>query len=67
MRSWKDAKLEPGEAFQAERPSLFDQSVYRALAEDLISESKAAELLGQSLNTFHTYRKMESPNAVADR
>ena len=66
MRSWKAAKREPGEQYQAEQPRLFTQSVYRALAEDLISESKASELLGQSLSEFHANRNMESPDDMAD-
>lgn len=67
MRAWKDAKQEPGEVVKAEQPRLFAQSVYRALAEELISESKAAELLKQSLSHFHSYRKMESPDALPNR
>lgn len=39
-------KQEPGKPYPQEVPRLFEQSVYRAMGEDLISESKAAELLG---------------------
>lgn len=64
MKAWKEAKREPGDEYKAEPPRLFQQGVYRALAEDLISESKAAELLGVSLSEFHATRKMESPHVV---
>jgi len=39
---------EPGQAFPKEQPRRFQRLVFRALAEDLIGESKAAELLGIS-------------------
>jgi len=39
--------------------------VYRALNEGYIGESKAAELLGQSLSHFHKERKLGSMDAVA--
>lgn len=67
MQHWKTAKLEPGKEYKAEQPRLFPQTVYRALAEDLISESKAAELLGMPLGDFHVARKMEFVNDMADR
>jgi hypothetical protein len=38
---------------------LFEQLVFRALAEDLISESKAAELLRKSLSELHQLRNLE--------
>lgn len=50
---------EPGETYPNESTILFKQLVYRALAEDYISESKAAELLGMSLSSFHDERKLE--------
>lgn len=58
---------EPGEALPKETPSLFEQLVYRALAEDLVSEAKAAELLGISRMRFYQERLMESADAVADQ
>lgn len=39
-----------------ERPRVFEQLVYRPLAEGLIAESKAAELMGKPLMQFHTER-----------
>lgn len=58
-------KREPGEQFPRETPRGFEQLIYRALAEDLIGESKAAELLGLSLREFVSQRKMEVPSHVA--
>ena len=46
-RGW--TKTEPGEPYPKESPQLLDQLVFRALAQDLISESKAAELQRLSL------------------
>jgi predicted HTH domain antitoxin len=48
-----------------EHPRLFDQLVYRALAEQYISEGKAAELLGIPMMRFHKERQLESSDAVA--
>lgn len=62
-RGWN--KTEPGEQYAPERPQLFDQLVYRALAQDLISESKAAELLRMTLTEFQKKRNMQSGRAAA--
>jgi transcriptional regulator with XRE-family HTH domain len=40
---------EPGEAIPAEKPRRMERLIYRALAEDLISRSRAQELLGEPL------------------
>lgn len=40
---------EPGEALPTERPFRMERMIYRALAEDLISRSRAQELLGEPL------------------
>lgn len=40
---------EPGESFPPEKPLRMEQLIYRALAEDLISRSRAQELLGEPL------------------
>lgn len=53
-RGWH--KREPGQAVPAERTSHFRRLVLRALAEDLIGEGKAAELLGTSLTHFQAWR-----------
>jgi transcriptional regulator with XRE-family HTH domain len=42
-------RQEPGNAYPSETPQRMEQMVYRALVEDLISRSKAQELLGRAL------------------
>jgi Zn-dependent peptidase ImmA (M78 family)/DNA-binding XRE family transcriptional regulator len=42
-------RQEPGEALPTERPRRMERLIYRALAEDLISRSRAQELLGEPL------------------
>lgn len=56
-QGWR--KHEPGAAFPAEKTSLFEQLVYRALGEQIISESKAAELLQMPLVKLHRSRVMQ--------
>ncbi len=58
-------KREPDPQYKPEEPRGFEQLVYRALAEDLIGESKAAELLGLPLSEFVAQRTMERPPDVA--
>jgi Zn-dependent peptidase ImmA (M78 family)/DNA-binding XRE family transcriptional regulator len=43
---------EPGEALPTEKPRRMERLIYRALAEDLISRSKAQELLGEPLQSL---------------
>ena len=62
-KGWR--KTEPGQPLPQEHPRLFDQLVYRALAEQYISEGKAAELLGIPMMRFHKERQLESSDAVA--
>lgn len=64
-RGWN--KKEPGEQYVAEQPQLFDQLVYRALAQDLISESKAAELLRLPLAEFQKQRNWQGEQTTADQ
>lgn len=40
---------EPGDALPSEKPQRMERLIYRALAEDLISRSRAQELLGEPL------------------
>lgn len=61
-RGWQ--RNEPGEPLPAETPQLFEQLVYRALAERLISEAKAAELLGIPRLQFCRQRWMEPAYAA---
>lgn len=58
-RGWN--KTEPGEQYPPEQPQLFDQLVYRALGQELISESKAAELLRMPVSEFQ--KKRNNPSA----
>ena len=46
------AKKEPGDCPSIEKPFRFEQLLYRALAEELISVSKASELRGMTLAEF---------------
>ena len=58
FRRNKWVKTEPGEPYPAETPKLFKQLVFHALAEDLIGESKAAELLSMPVVNFRKLRKV---------
>lgn len=60
FRSRKWVKKEPGEQYEAEEPKLFKQLVFHAFGEELISESKAAELFGWPISKFRTIRNMGS-------
>jgi Zn-dependent peptidase ImmA (M78 family)/DNA-binding XRE family transcriptional regulator len=57
VKGWK--KKEPIE-YPSEKPKLFMQLVFHACAEELIGESKAAELLGKSLAEFRRIRNAGS-------
>ena len=56
-RGWK--KKEP-EDYPSEKPGLFMQLVFHAYAEELIGESKAAELLGKPVSEFRRIRNAGS-------
>ena len=56
-RGWK--KKEP-EDYPSEKPKLFMQLVFHAFAEELIGESKAAELLGKPVAEFRRIRNAGS-------
>ncbi|MBD3634961.1 MAG: ImmA/IrrE family metallo-endopeptidase [Methylophaga sp.] len=56
---------EPGDQYPNETTYLFKQLVYRALGEDYIGESKAAELLKMSLSSFHGERKLGMMSSAA--
>ncbi len=53
-------RCEPGEQIPPEQPHLFTQMVLRALSEEFVNESKAAELLDSSLEEFRAFRFVES-------
>jgi len=50
---------EPRLPYPPEQSFLFKQLVYRALAENYFTESKAAELLGLSVAKFHQQRRLD--------
>ena len=58
-------RQEPGAPYPREQSRRFEQQVYRALAEDLINEAKAAELLNKPLVELHAQR-MDGLDAAAD-
>jgi Zn-dependent peptidase ImmA (M78 family) len=51
---------EPGEALASEKPQRMERLIYRALAEDLISRSRAQELLGEPLQMPRVLEEMQS-------
>jgi Zn-dependent peptidase ImmA (M78 family)/DNA-binding XRE family transcriptional regulator len=60
-RGWR--KNEP-ERYPAEEPHHFQQLIFHALAEDYISESKAAELMNMSQAEFYQMRMLEDKDAA---
>jgi Zn-dependent peptidase ImmA (M78 family)/DNA-binding XRE family transcriptional regulator len=57
-RNW--VKKEPGEQYPPEKPKLFTQLVFHAYGEELVSDSKAAELMSMSLVDFRKMRNVGS-------
>jgi len=53
-------KEEPGKAYPPEEPKLFWQLVFHAYGEEIINETKSAELLRLSLDEFRCIRNMEN-------
>lgn len=62
-RGWR--KTEPGPPLPSERSHVFEQMVFRALGEDCIGESKAAELMALPLTAFKQLRSMGDAGAAA--
>jgi Zn-dependent peptidase ImmA (M78 family)/DNA-binding XRE family transcriptional regulator len=62
-RGWH--KQEPGDAVPPEQPSHFRRLVLRALAEDIIGEAKAAELVGSPLAAFRAWRGFQEGDRAA--
>ena len=60
-------KQEPCDEYPREIPQVFTQLVFHALAEELISESKAAELMGLSLMEFRALRKVDHAAAAVNQ
>lgn len=60
------SKCEPGEPYPKEKTHIFEQMIFHAIAEEYLGESKAAELMNMSLESFRSLRALESGYA-ADR
>ena len=58
-RGWRSPPYEEPLAMEAEEPKRFERLCFRALAENVISEAKAAELLGISVHSLN--RIMDEP------
>ncbi len=56
---------EPCDEHPREEPQVFTQLVFHALAEELVSESKAAELMGKPLKEFRALRKVDHAGSFA--
>jgi len=57
-------KKEPCDDYPQEQPEVFTQLVFHALAEDLVSESKAAELMGMPIVKFRAIRKVDNARSA---
>jgi len=64
-RGWRTE--EPGKPVASETPELFERLVLHALAEDMISTSKAAELMGMPLSKFRHRLRFEGRRGAAHR
>jgi hypothetical protein len=64
LRARKWHETEPGDQYPKEQPRRFQRLVFRALAEDLIGESKAAELLGISQIELIKKRNLDFSNGA---
>jgi Zn-dependent peptidase ImmA (M78 family)/DNA-binding XRE family transcriptional regulator len=61
-RGW--TKNEPDKQYPKEKTYIFEQMIFHALAEEYMSESKAAELMNVSLEIFRSLRAMESQDVA---
>jgi len=59
---WKER--EPDPQYPPERPRYFERLIYRSLAEELIGESRAAELLGLPASQLARDRNLEASHGV---
>ncbi len=57
-------RKEPGLEIPSEKAHTFNQMVFRALGEEYIGESKAAELLSCSLTQLKAFSRMQNGNAL---
>ncbi len=58
------SKCEPGEQYPPEKTHIFELMIFRALGEEYIGESKAAELMNMPLESFRSLRAMESQDVA---
>ncbi len=58
---------ESGDPVEPESPELFERLVLRALAEEMISTSKAAELMGMPIVEFRQRLRFEAPRGAPHR
>jgi Zn-dependent peptidase ImmA (M78 family) len=61
-RGW--SKKEPGKQYPKEKAHAFEQMIFHALAEEYIGESKAAELMNISIESFRSLRALESQDVA---
>lgn len=59
-------RLEPGDALPGEKPQRMERLIYRALAEDLISRSRAQELLGEPLQLHWAAEAFQQDGVAVD-
>lgn len=64
-RGWR--VREPGDQLPPEPPCLFERLVARAHAEEMISPSKAAELMRLPLSQYNKQLRLEASRVTADR
>lgn len=64
MRKHGWNKTEPDPQYPPEKPRRFERLVYRALAEELIGDSRAAELLGIPVAELSRQRNLETSHGV---
>lgn len=57
------SQIEPGVQYPREKTIIFEQMIFHALAEEFISESKAAELMNITIESFRKIRAMDNNNA----
>lgn len=61
-RGWRDVPYDEPARLEPEKPTRFERLCFRALAEDVVSESRAAELLGISVRELDA--RMDATAAI---
>lgn len=65
QKGWN--KQEPGNKIHSEKTHIFKQMVFHALGEEYIGESKAAELLDYTIDSFRKFRLMDETRHATAR